>query len=200
MNKKLLVLRASTDIPDRAIYNIFCHAEDYDINAMHKDVKTIDELIETINNGEKYDYLYFAAHGSDVGFGDNNSFILSWEQIGALICESNCLNKNAIIMLYCCRGGLNQVAYQLIAACPNVQYVCGARQDMTNIDLTIGFSVFMYNIECRNIDPVLAAKRATKATEIRFQCFDRLEVEAEPMYYYNYCPNCVRLSQIYPTN
>jgi hypothetical protein len=62
---------------------------------------------------------------------------------------------------------------------------------MKNIDLIIGFNVFVYNIECRNIDPILAANKATLATENRFICFDRLEVEAEPMYYYNYCPDCI---------
>ena len=69
---------------------------------------------------------------------------------------------------------------------------------MKNIDLIIGFNVFVYNIECRNIDPILAANKATLATENRFVCFDRLEVEAEPMYYYNYCPDCIDTAEQEP--
>ena len=48
----------------------------------------------------------------------------------------------------------------------------------------------MYNIESRNIDPVISAEKATLATEIRFECFNRIDVETNPHYYYNYCKTC----------
>ena len=193
--KKLLVIRVSEDISDSAILDIYCHAKQYNISASHIEVKNLIELSEKLK-GNKYDYVYFAGHGNGTCFGDMKTFLASWGEIGAVVCSTDCLNDGAIIMLYCCKGGLNIVTYQLMAACPKIEYVCGAKQNMKNIDLIIGFNVFMYNIEIRNIDPVLAAQKATLSTEIRFECFDRTEVEASPLYYYNYCPDCIRDSNI----
>jgi hypothetical protein len=187
--KKLLIIRASQDVYDDAILELNSHAKHYNIEPSHIDVKSIEDLGQHLK-GKKYDYIYFAGHGNGACFGDPKSFISDWSIIGSVVCESDCLNEHAIIMLYCCKGGLNTVAFKLMAACSNIEYVCGAKQNMKNIDLIIGFNVFLYNIEYRNIDPVLSAQKSTLATEIRFECFDRTEVEANPLYYYNYCPDC----------
>ncbi len=195
--KQILIIRASKDIPVEAVTDIYCHASHYNIGVESFDVNSEEELEKALNQNIKYDYIYVAAHGNDLCLGENNGYFLSWNDLGAKLCKADCLNDDAILMLYCCRGGLNQVAYKLFASCPNIQYVCGARQNMKSIDLIIGFNVFLYNIECRNIDPILAADKATLATENRFKYFDRLEVESEPMYYYNYCPDCVNSETIY---
>ena len=187
--KNLLVIRASSDIGDKAILDIYCHAEHYGIKSEHIEVSSLEELRHKLNN-KKCDYIYFAGHGNSSCFGDEKRFVVDWTGIGNVICETNCLNKGAIVMLYCCKGGLNTVAYQLFASCEEIEYVCGAKQNMKNIDLVIGFNVFLYNIENRNIDPVLSAQKATLATEIRFECFDRTEAEANPLYFYRYCTDC----------
>ena len=187
--KKLLVIRASADIGDKAILDIYCHAEHYGIVPEAIEVNSLEDLKGKLN-GKMYDYVYFAGHGNGNCFGDPTRFIADWAEIGKVICTTDCLNKGAIVMLYCCKGGLNVVAYQLFSACSEIEYICGAKQNMKNIDLIIGFNVFLYNIENRNIDPVLSAQKATLATEIRFECFDRTEVEANPLYFYRYCPDC----------
>ncbi len=189
--KKILVLKMSKDIANAGTLNIMCNANQYGMEYEEKVVTSNEELEAALNCGKKYDYLYIAGHGGKECVGENGGFIVPWAELGSKLCKSNCLNEDAILLLYCCRGGLNQVAYTLFAACTNIQYVCGCRQSARNIDLMIGFNVFVYNIECRHIDPVLAADKATVATENRFMCFDRLEVEADPMYYYHYCPDCV---------
>ena len=188
--KKLLVIRVTTDIEDVSISQIYSYANHYKIQVEHKDVKSIEEIETAMSSGEKYDYIYFAGHGDETCFTDNDLFMTSWAEIGQAICKSNCLSKKSIIMLYCCKGGINTVAYQLIAECPNIEYVCGAKQNVSSIDLIIGFNVFIYNIERRKIDPVLSANKATDATDIRFECFDRVDVEANPLYFYNYCKTC----------
>jgi len=198
MGKKILILRFSEDISQAGIMDIQCHAIHYGMTADEFNIKTESDLDKALTNGNKYDYLYIAGHGNDSCVGDERGIIVRWVNFGKKLCVSGCLNDDAILMLYCCRGGLNQVSYKLFASCPNIQYICGARQKMKNIDLIIGFNVFVYNIECRNIDPILAANKATLATENRFVCFDRLEVEAEPMYYYNYCPDCIDTAEQEP--
>ena len=187
--KQLIVIRITSEVPDHSILDIYCHATHYGISASHKDVSSLEEL-KTALTGETYDYIYFAGHGDETCFSDNKLFTSSWSEIGEVICKSNCLNANSIIMLYCCKGGLTTVAYQLFAECQQISFVCGAKQNMKNIDLIIGFNIFMYNIESRNIDPVISAEKATLATEIRFECFNRIDVETNPHYYYNYCKTC----------
>jgi len=195
MPKRILILRFSDDVSQEGMVDIKCHAAHYAMEHDEFEIHSMDELRTAFANGNKYDYLYIAGHGSDTCFGDHKRGIYTWADFGSALCQSECLKDDAILMLYCCRGGLNKVAYTLFAACPNIQYICGAKQGMRNIDLLIGFNVFVYNIECRNIDPILAAEKATLATENRFKCFDRLEVETEPMYYYHYCPDCVKIAE-----
>jgi len=187
--KELLVVRVTNDVPDVSVQEIYCHATHYGINPSHIDISSIEQLKDELQ-GRKLDYIYFAGHGNETCFSDNESFLTSWSVIGQIVCESNCLNPNSIILLYCCKGGINTVAYQLIAECNQLSYICGAKQNMRNIDLIIGFNVFLYNVEARNIDPVLAAEKATSATEIRFECFDRTDVIANPHYHQKYCKDC----------
>ncbi len=195
--KELLVVRVTPDIHDASVAEIYYHAQHYNINPSHIDISTIDELEQKLT-GRKIDYLYFAGHGSETCFTDNNSFISSWEDIGNVVCRTNCLNPDSIVLLYCCKGGLNTVAYRLIAECDQISYVCGAKQNMRSIDLIIGFNVFIYNIEARNIDPVLAADKATAATEIRFECFDKTDVIANPHYHQKYCKDCPKPGDYHP--
>ena len=185
------MLSLSKDITDASIKSIKANAEHHQIDVDDFNITTESEFKSAINKGLKYDYVYIAGHANDKCIGeDKDGLVIHWNEIAEFICSSDCLNENAIIMLYCCRGGLNQVAYQLFATCPKIQFVCGVRQSITNIDLAIGFNVFIYNIEIRKTDPIIAAEKATLATENRFSCFDRLEVESEPMYFYNYCKDC----------
>ena len=86
--------------------------------------------------------------------------------------------------------------FQLIADCNKISYVCGAKQSVKNIDLIIGFNVFLYNVESRNISPVIAAEKSKQATDIEFVCFDRTEVIANPHYHYNYCKDCENPSKV----
>ena len=58
-----------------------------------------------------FDYLYFAGHGDETCFTDNKLLNLTWTEIGELICQTRCLNNNAIVMLYCCKGGLSPVVF-----------------------------------------------------------------------------------------
>ena len=187
--KELLVIRITVDIPDESVAELYYHAKHYGINPTLRDVSNLDELKLALSEG-KYDYIYFAGHGNETCFSDNHLFTSSWSEIGIIICETDCLADNSIIMLYCCKGGINTVAFQLIAECNNISYVCGAKQNMKSIDLIIGFNVFMYNIESRRIDPVIAANKSTAATDIRFECFDRVSVQCNPHYHQNYCKTC----------
>ncbi len=196
--KNLLVVRVTEDIRDITVSEIYAHSKHYGIETTLKDISSIIELQTALKTSVKYDYIYFAGHGDETCFTDNKVFNSSWSEIGKIICQADCLTKGAIIMLYCCKGGINTVAFQLMAECPKIEYICGAKQNVASIDLIIGFNVFMYNVEKRQIDPVLSADKATAATEIRFECFDRVDVEANPLYYYKYCKECQQNTFVTP--
>jgi hypothetical protein len=45
--------------------------------------------------------------------------------------------------------------------------------------MLISFNILLYNLEHRNVDPIIACERIKLGTDNRFICFDRLETEAE---------------------
>lgn len=180
----MLILRVC-GLPDekRECVNIRSQAELYDIQVYDECPKTESELIEILNRGIKYDYIYLSAHGNEDGFANENGTIdLSWTEFGTELCSAMCMNEDCIILLSCCRGGLNQVAYDLFYCCLKVAYVVGPRQSLYPHDLLIGFNILLYNLEHRGVDPIVACEKIKSATDIRFVCFDRLETETETAY------------------
>jgi protein-disulfide isomerase-like protein with CxxC motif len=92
------------------------------------------------------------------------------------------MNEECVILLSCCRGGLNQVAYTLFLSCDNVSYVIGPRQSLAPAEMLISYNILLFNMEFRRMDAVVACKKIESATDMRFVCFDRLEVETEPTF------------------
>ena len=61
-------------------------------------------------------------------------------------------------------------------ACGLIDYVIGPRQKLTSVEMINAFNVVMFNIEHRDIDPVLCSvKKVEEGTDIRLMCFDREE-------------------------
>jgi hypothetical protein len=142
-----------------------------------------DALRKALSSGEEHDYIYLSTHGNDQGICNHDSSLdVSWRELGEILCESECMNEDCLLMLSCCRGGLNQVAYTLFYCCPNISYVIGPRQSLTTPEMLIAYNVLMYNTINRDVDPVVSCKKVEAATDLRMVCFDRLEVEAEASY------------------
>tara|TARA_B110000114_G_C14889190_1_gene316018 strand:- start:57 stop:656 length:600 start_codon:yes stop_codon:yes gene_type:complete len=191
MNKKnLLFVRITQDVLTNSAQGLFSFVEHFNINIVAKDIKSVEEL-ETLLKGNRYDYIYLAGHGDETCFTDNKDFNIAWSDIGNMICETNCLNPESIIMLYCCKGGMARVVYTLMGMCENIKYVCGAKQSVTSLDLTTAFTMFLYHYEHRKINPVISAQKASLATDIRLECYDRGDVEMNPLFHQNYyCEEC----------
>jgi hypothetical protein len=183
--KKMLILRAcGSEGEDEECINIKAQAELYDIEVHDKCPKTNRELIEILNEGQTFDYIYLASHGNENGFGNEARTIdFTWMKFGTELCNSMCMNEDCIILLSCCRGCLNQVAYALFYCCAKISYVVGPRQSLYPYDLLIGFNILLYNLEHRGIDPIVACEKIKLGTDIRFVCFDRLETESEPAFW-----------------
>lgn len=164
--------------------NVICQqAKLYGFEVVDKCPKDNIELIEVLANNGKFDYIYLSSHGSDEGFGDSSGLIgFSWFDFGVHLCSSMCMNNDCIVMLSCCRGGLHQVAFDLFYCCGKISYIVGPRQSLTPYEMLISFNILLFNIEHRNIDPVVACEKIKNATDIRFVCFDRLETEVDPAY------------------
>lgn len=182
--KRILILRAcGINDEKQECDNIKSQSELYGLAVDDYCPKTNNELNEILEKGNKYDYIYLSSHGNSEGFGNETSTInYTWFEFGGTLCSSMCMKLDCIIMLSCCRGGLNQVAYDLFLCCPKIAYIVGPRQSLFPHDMLISFNILLYNLEHRNVDPIIACEKIKEATDIRFICFDRMETETEISY------------------
>jgi len=182
--KNILILRAcGLNDEKQECDNIKSQAELYNIEVHDYCPKDNQELLEILNKGIAFDYIYLSSHGSADGFGnETETIVYSWFDFGVELCGSMCMKPDCIILLSCCRGGLDQVAYDLFYCCSKIAYIVGPRQSLYPHDLLISFNVLLYNLEHRNVDPIIACEKIKQGTDIRFVCFDRLETEAETGY------------------
>jgi len=184
MEKRMLLIKAcGVKGEEQECKNVEIQAELYGIKTTVVAPKTVEELMAALKGKIKYDFIYLSSHGSAEGLCNHDSSIkLTWLDFGIMLCETACMKENCILMLSCCRGGLNQVAYDLIYCCENISYVVGPRQNLPAHDMLISFNIFLYNVRHRGLDPIVACEKIKGGTDIRFVCFDRLEVEAEAGY------------------
>lgn len=177
MCKRILVLKAcgSSDEPHEC--NGICeHAELYGIDHVCECVRNNNDLERILSSNGEFDYIYLSAHGSYEGFESEDKTVnMSWTRLAMLLCNSKCMNEDSILMLSCCRGGLMEVAYDIFLTCQQICYVLGPRQSLTSADMHICFGLFLYNMEIRGIDPVVACEKIKLATDQRFSCYDREE-------------------------
>ena len=156
----------------------------YGIDSKIIEPKNKAELKEMLVTEKPYDFIYVSTHGNDEGMcNKDESLDVSWIEFGLMLCENMTLSEDSILMLSCCRGGLNQVAYDLFNSCPAITYVVGPRTGLEAEQMQICYSILLYLIVARDIDPVVACEKVKAATDIRFFFSDRLEAETEPAYF-----------------
>jgi len=177
--KRLLIIKASTDICATEIGHIVAVAEMFGIKHCTTELTDLGEFCDNLcTAGHRYDYLYLATHSDLTGFGESDgSTLIEWERFAETLCTAACLNPGSILLLGCCRGGLKKVANQLFYGCSDIDYVCGPRWTVKDLDISVGFHIFIYNMEVRNEQPSTAVKRASKGTGYDFFCHDRVEFE-----------------------
>lgn len=177
MHKRILILKAcgSSDEPHEC--NGICeHAQLYDLEHVCKCVHTNEELEQILSANGQFDYIYLSAHGNSEGFASEDGLVdMSWQRFAMLLCNSACMNEDSILMLSCCRGGLKDVAYSIFLTCQQIYYVLGPRQSLISADMHICFGIFLYNMEKRGVDPIVACEKIKLATDQRFSCYDREE-------------------------
>lgn len=160
--------------------NIRAQAELYQIAVDNVSPKNNEELIRVLSSGIEYDFIFLSTHGDAEGFcSEEGGVEMSWMEFGVQLCEGQCMSEDCVVMLSCCRGGLNQVAYDLFYCCLKIAYIIGPRQSLIPTDMLISFNILLYNMVHRNIDPVVSCEKLKAATDIRFVCFDRMETESD---------------------
>ena len=174
--KNLLALKASEDVSDFEIANIVSQISMYGIISETVFIDSYETLYNTLHNGKKYDYIYLATHGCETSWGNiSGSLNITWIEFAAMVCHSGVTKPGSIFLHSCCRGGLNKVAWEMFACCDKIQFICGPRQSLYPVDIITAFNIFLYNVEVKRTDPVIAAAKVLNATDIRLVCFDRLE-------------------------
>ena len=154
-----------------------------------EDVINNDSIIDLVRKYSKdevkFNYIYLCTHGDKNSFQTNLSgdkIDFSWSSFGGLICETEILKNDTILLLGCCKGGMFNVATDIMAVCNKINFVCGVKWNVKAWDLTTGFIVFLHNIENKNAEPSYAAQKASLATDYTFVCYDRDEIEMMPQF------------------
>ena len=179
MNKRILFLKACGSSEEPYECNGICEqAKMYGIDCVCKDIRCNKDVAAVLSSNDSFDYIYLSAHGCAEGFGSEDKQVdMDWEEFSQKLCENHVMNEDCILMLSCCRGGLMQVAYKLFNGCSQISYVLGPRQSLTSADMHICFGIFLYNMEIRHTDPIVACEKIKLATDQRFSCYDRQEEE-----------------------
>ena len=177
MSKRILILKVCGGSDEPHECNGICEqAQLYGIESVCKCVKDNEDLENILYSHGLFDYIYLNAHGNSEGFASEDEKVnMSWQKLAMLLCKSKCMNEDSILLLSCCRGGLMEVAYNIFLTCQQICYVLGPRQSLTSADMHICFGIFLYNMEIRSIDPVMACEKIKLATDQRFSCYDRQE-------------------------
>lgn len=177
MHKRILVIKAcgSSDEPHEC--NGICEqAQLYGIESVCKCVKDNEDIENILYSHAFFDYIYLSAYGNAEGFASEDGKVnMSWQKLAMLLCKSKCMNEDSILMLSCCRGGLMEVSYDIFLTCQQICYVLGPRQSLSSADMHICFGIFLYNMEMRRVDPVVACEKIKLATDQRFSCYDKEE-------------------------
>lgn len=182
--KSILIIEACGHADEQLeLAGIKTQAELYGMHVVNRSVNSKKELRKALNDNGDFDYIYLSSHGDNCGFANECETVnISWFLFGSMVCSSEVLKQGGILLLSCCRGGLNEVAYDMFWNCPSIEYVVGPRQSLTSADMLVGFQLLMYNLEHRNLDPIVACDRVLKGSDIRFKCFDRMETMSDPAY------------------
>lgn len=183
--KKLLLIQAcgiDSEINECKMVSTLCSMYGIEVSCLvaNSNQELIDDLMSI---KEPFDYVYLSSHGNVRGFGNQTETIdMEWLDFSSLICESMVLSEDCKIFMSCCRGGLDEVAYSLFYCCDKISYVIGPRQSLTSIEMITAFNTFLFNIEWRRMDAVVACKKIESGVELRFKCFDKLETYPQSEY------------------
>lgn len=187
--KSILILKATKDICKNEIGLVYHHCGLLNITRKEEIVESEESLVKIVSKYSKrkkgFDYIYLCTHGDREGFLANmgkRRHDISWARFSQLMCESGILNEDSILLLACCKGGLFQVATDILSVCNKINFVCGVKWNVEPWDLTTGFVVFLHNVEIKNAEPSYAAQKASLATDYTFTCYDRDEIEIQPHY------------------
>ena len=189
MSKRMLILKSS-GIKDEECEceNIKRLAELLSIDVTSVKVDNTQHLIEILKVNQGLDYLYLSAHGNAYDFGndlpstDKDLISMRWMDLATHLCNYDCLNTDSVLMLSCCESGLSTIAMTMAYMCNKISYTIGPRRSLECVDMLQAFSNILWNIERRNLDPMLACQKNEEGTLLRFLCYDRVELENSAAY------------------
>lgn len=189
MAKSILILKATRDICGNEIGLLTHHCQLLGMKVILQKIKSENSLKYIVRRHvtlrNKFDYIYLCTHGSIVGFSvdlGSAPLTIKWHRFAQLMCETGILKDDTIFLLACCKGGLFQVATDILAVCNSINFVCGVKWNVSPWDLTTGFVVFIHNIENKLAEPNYAASKSSLSTDYTFVCYDRDEIEISPQY------------------
>jgi len=181
ITKRMLFIRAAGDIDIKDIHlgMLKGYCSQFGIEFILKQAYNHETLLNALQHNNEIDYLLLGGHGESNGFGNNNEFEVTWEELTDFICTSNCLSDHAQVVLYCCKGGQQKIACSIIKRCPNIQNLIGVKEEYESLDLLSGMFVFLYNKERMKMTSKNSLRKASSATSIDFELYAEDYVNTE---------------------
>lgn len=174
--KRLLILKTSSDVCAAETSHIKAIADLIELECEQLEIKSDADVYSWIPQNGSFDYIYLCGHANEKGFGEaSGSNLITWPSFATALSTVNWLNKDGVLFLATCRGGLRQIADNMFNICGKIDYICGPRCWATGHDLTTAFHIFIYNLEVRGEEPAVAVERASAGTGRHFFCYDRLD-------------------------
>jgi len=181
---KMLILKCqNSEAEDHEVCSLESVCKLMGITPVVETITSLKHLGEILKQGVEYNFIYLSAHGdADVFSSEEFKFEVQWKDFANMLCITDAMAEDCIIMLSCCRGGLAKVAYTIFYMCCDVQYVVGPRHNLTNCEMSTAFHIFMFNHMERRHDPVVACEKVAAVIDTRLICYDRLEQETTSSY------------------
>lgn len=131
-------------------------------------------------SGKKYNFIYLGAHADSHGFGeDSRTARHPWESLALAICETDCIQPGGTLFMGCCRGGMKTVAIKIMRQCERIDQICGPFWTLKDNDIMKAFHIFVETLVRGKKDPVMAADRASQASNCKFRIYERMDIEAD---------------------
>lgn len=170
----LIIETNATDVEGNECGGIFEQSEMYGVKVVSKVIEDDITLQRVLVEHGKFDYIYLSAHGSP-DFVKIGNTTLRWEIFADILCSTECMNDDCFLLLSCCQSGLRTVASKMFSICGNIKNIVGPKRSLNSADMHISFGLFLYNIEVRKMDPIVACEKIKLATDLRFSCYERDE-------------------------
>lgn len=179
----MLIIQASDKIGVCEVDTVLNLGRAFGMSVHVEDVRNLSSLFDAVDLHvpQSFDVIYLCGHANETHFGGDGSesdrkVAVAWPLVSAAICEL--LRENSLVFLAACKGGLDQVAYDLYLGCESLDVVVGPAANVDGDSLLLAFHVMLYQRIVSKVTEQTAALAAELASRKAIRCWDGEDVRS----------------------